>query len=71
MDCRWPGRRLTVELQGFCFHASRHAWARDQRRAREAYARGDGFRASTWHGVHLTPELVLAELRGLRLDRAA
>jgi hypothetical protein len=70
VDCRWPG--LTVELLGFRFHGSRHAWTRDQRRAREAYARGDEFRAYTWDDVHLTPEVVLAELTPLlRTDRAA
>lgn len=70
VDCRWPG--LTVELLGFRFHASRHAWTRDQRRAREAYARGDEFRAYTWDDVDLAPDVVLAELAPLlRRHRAA
>jgi hypothetical protein len=70
VDCRWPG--LTVELLGFRFHGSRHAWTRDQRRAREAYARGDEFRAYTWSDVHDTPGVVLRELAPLvPVDRAA
>ena len=70
IDCRWPG--LTVELLGFRFHASRHAWTRDQRRAREAYARGDDFRTYTWDDLHDTPAVVLAELTPFVLaDRAA
>lgn len=72
VDCRWPGFRLTVELLGFRFHGSRHAWTQDQRRAREAYARGDEFRAYTWDDVHATPSVVLRELGPLlAADRAA
>jgi hypothetical protein len=63
VDCRWPG--LTVELLGYRYHSSRHAWTRDQHRAREAYARGDDFRAYTWDDVHLTPDVVLTELSPL------
>lgn len=69
VDCRWPG--FTVELLGFRFHSSRHAWTRDAQRQREAYARGDEFRTYTWDDVTLTPEVVLAELTPLlRADRA-
>lgn len=71
VDCRWSA--LTVELLGYRYHASRAAWTKDQRRAREAYARGDEFRAYTWDDVTKTPEVVLAELTPLllRADRAA
>jgi hypothetical protein len=69
VDCRWPG--LTVELLGFRFHSSRAAWTKDQRRAREAYGRGDDFRAYTWDDVTNTPEVVLAEVTPLLIaDRA-
>lgn len=60
VDCRWPG--LTVELVSYRYHGSRHAWRRDQRRAREAYARGDDFRTYTWDDVHDTPTVVLGEM---------
>jgi hypothetical protein len=63
VDCRWPG--LTVELLGYRFHGSRQAWTKDQRRQREAYARGDEFRTYTWDDVHGTPDVVLRELTPL------
>jgi hypothetical protein len=49
VDCRWPERRLTVELDSYRYHGSRHAWEQDRRREREAHARGDEFRRYT-HG---------------------
>src|SRR3954447_18702468 len=41
VDCRWPEHRLTVELDSYRYHRSRHAWEQDRRREREARARGD------------------------------
>jgi hypothetical protein len=70
VDCRWPEQRLTVELDSFTFHNSRHSWERDHAREREAYARGDGFRRYTWAGVLEDPALMLAELRGLLAESA-
>jgi very-short-patch-repair endonuclease len=65
VDCRWPTQRLTVELDGYRYHRSRHAWERDRRREREARARGDEFRRYTYGDVLDDPELMLAELRAL------
>jgi very-short-patch-repair endonuclease len=65
VDCRWPQRRLTVELDGYRFHGSRHAWERDRRREREARARGDDFRRYTYGDVLEDPRYMLAELRDL------
>jgi hypothetical protein len=65
VDCRWPDRRLTVELDSYTYHRSRHAWEQDRRREREAYARGDDFRRYTWGDVFEHPRLMLVELRGL------
>jgi hypothetical protein len=48
VDCRWPERRLTVELDSYRFHNSRYAWEQDRRRERDARARGDAFRRYTW-----------------------
>jgi hypothetical protein len=48
VDCRWPGHRLTVELDSYRYHSSRHAWEEDRRREREARLRGDEFRRFTW-----------------------
>jgi very-short-patch-repair endonuclease len=65
VDCRWPAHRLTVELDSYRYHHSRHAWEQDRRRERQARARGDEFRRYTWGDVHEHPEQMLTELRGL------
>jgi hypothetical protein len=65
VDCRWPAQRLTVELDGYRYHRSRHAWEQDRRREREARARGDDFRRYTYGDVLDEPDLMLAELRAL------
>jgi very-short-patch-repair endonuclease len=65
VDCRWPEHKLTVELDSYRYHNTRHAWERDRRREREAYARGDQFRRFTYGDVTERPHTVLAELRPL------
>jgi hypothetical protein len=67
VDCRWPERRLTVELDSYRYHRTRHAWEQDRRREREAYARGDHFRRYTWDDVFVYPSPTLEELRPLLL----
>jgi very-short-patch-repair endonuclease len=62
VDCRWPEHRLTVELDGYRYHRSRHAWELDRRREREARARGDEFRRFTWADVREDPSYMLGEL---------
>jgi hypothetical protein len=65
VDCRWPDQRLTVELDSYRYHRSRHAWEHDRRREREAHARGDQHRRYTYGDVLERPALMLAELTGL------
>ena len=65
VDCRWPEHRLTVELDGYRFHNSRHSWEQDRRREREARARGDEFRRYTYSDVTEDSTFMLAELRSL------
>jgi len=65
VDCHWPG--LTVELDGYRFHNSRHSWKQDRIREREARARGDEFRRYGWDDL---PEPALREL-GQLLPRGA
>jgi very-short-patch-repair endonuclease len=65
VDCRWPEQRLTVELDGYQFHNSRHSWELDRLREREARARGDEFRRYTYGDVFERPTLMLAELVSL------
>jgi hypothetical protein len=67
VDCRWPGHRLTVELQSYGFHNSRHSWDQDHRRPRIARRRGDRFRSYTWTDVAEDPRDMLRELRELLL----
>ena len=62
VDCRWPDHRLTVELDSYRFHHSRHAWEHDRRREREARARGDDFVRYTWRDVFEEPVATMAEL---------
>jgi hypothetical protein len=63
VDCRWPEQGLTVELNSYTYHSSRHAWELDYRRQREARARDDDFRSYTWADVFEDPAPMLAELR--------
>jgi Transcriptional regulator, AbiEi antitoxin len=65
VDCRWPELRLTVELDSYRYHSSRHAWEQDHRREREARARGDEFRRYTYGDVFSRSRLMLRELRDL------
>ena len=62
VDCRWHDHRLTVELDGYRFHNSRHSWEQDRRREREARARGDDFRRYTYDDVMQEPAQMLGEL---------
>ena len=63
VDCRWPGHRVTVELDSYRFHNSRHAWEADRFRERQAYARGDEFRRYTWNDVTKRRRMVVREMR--------
>jgi hypothetical protein len=65
VDARWPGHALTVELDSYRYHRSRHAWEQDRQREREARARGDEFRRYTYDDAFEDPRLMLAELREL------
>ncbi|MGI8462458.1 MAG: type IV toxin-antitoxin system AbiEi family antitoxin domain-containing protein [Solirubrobacterales bacterium] len=65
VDCRWPDRKLTVELDSYTFHSSRHAWEQDRRRERQAYQRGDEFRRFTRGDVFERPVPILRELEQL------
>jgi predicted transcriptional regulator of viral defense system len=62
VDCRWPEHRMTVELDSYTYHRTRHAWERDRRREREAFARGDSIRRYTRDDILVDPAAMLAEL---------
>ncbi|HYN49546.1 MAG TPA: hypothetical protein VES62_01370, partial [Thermoleophilaceae bacterium] len=65
VDCRWPDLNLTVELDGYRYHHTRHAWEKDRHREREARARGDEIRRYTYGDVFESPGLMMAELHAL------
>ena len=65
VDCRWPDLRVTVELDSYRYHQSRHAWEQDRQREREAHARGDRLRRYTYGDVVERPQAMMDELRGL------
>jgi hypothetical protein len=61
VDCWWPEFRLTVELDTYRYHGTRHAWERDVKRERRARKRGD-YRRYVWGDVFETPEELIADL---------
>jgi hypothetical protein len=61
VDCWWPELKLTVELDTYRYHGSRHAWERDVKRERKARKRGD-YRRYVWGDVFETPEELIADL---------
>ena len=71
IDCRWPEHRLTVELDSYRYHGTRHAWQQDRKREREAYARGDAFRRYTWDDVFEDRRAMHRELDELLLVEAS
>jgi hypothetical protein len=68
IDCRWPEHRLTVELDSYRFHNTRHAWEQDLHREREAHAREDVFRRFTWADVFEDQRYMLGQLRSFLLS---
>jgi Transcriptional regulator, AbiEi antitoxin len=65
VDARWPDGKLTIELDSYRYHHTRHAWEQDRRREREARARGDEFRRYTYGDVFEDPRLMMKELYAL------
>lgn len=64
VDCRWPEHKLTVELDSYRFHNSRHSWELDREREREARDREDAHRRYSWADVQ-DPGPTARELRRL------
>jgi hypothetical protein len=69
LDCRWDDPSVTVELDSYRFHNSRHAWEQDRAREREARRRGEQPpRRYTWVDVVEEPEPTVRELTALLLS---
>jgi hypothetical protein len=65
IDCRWRALGLTVELDSFRYHNSKHSWDGGYEREREARARGEEFRRFTYDDVFGDQTYMLSELRKL------
>jgi very-short-patch-repair endonuclease len=68
IDCRWLEPPVTVELDSYTYHSTRHAWEQDRRRDREAHDRGDRVRRFTRREVLEEPDYVVDAV-GLLLGR--
>ena len=64
VDCHWPEFDLTVELDTYRYHSTRHAWEQDHRRERKGRRRGK-YRRYVWGDVFELPEETVADLREL------
>jgi very-short-patch-repair endonuclease len=64
VDCYWPDYKLTVELDTYRYHSTRHAWEQDHRRERKGRRRG-AYRRYVWGDVFERPEETIADLREL------
>jgi very-short-patch-repair endonuclease len=62
VDFLWPTEKLIVEVDGYAFHASASAFARDRRRDAALIASGYRVVRLTWHDIVSEPEVTLTML---------
>ncbi|HEX6939899.1 MAG TPA: DUF559 domain-containing protein [Longimicrobiales bacterium] len=62
VDFFWREQRLVVEVDGFAFHASPHAFERDRRRDAALTAAGMRVMRVTWRQIVEEPEAVLVRI---------
>jgi very-short-patch-repair endonuclease len=62
VDFFWPDERLVVEVDGYAWHASSAAFARDRRRDADLHASGIRVIRFTWDDVTKHPEATIAVL---------
>lgn len=65
VDFHWQREHITVEVDGYRYHRSRHTWEKDYERALEARARGEEFRRYSYADVTQRGTLVRKDLRSL------
>ena len=70
VDLLWTAQRLVVEVDGYAFHGSRHAFERDRRRDADLVAAGYRVIRFTWRQITREPEAVVARLAVLVLGAA-
>jgi very-short-patch-repair endonuclease len=64
VDAYWPHSRVVVEVDGFAFHAARHAFERDRLRDQRLAAAGLRVLRITWRQLIFSPEGVAVRLAG-------
>lgn len=65
VDCRWPGTREVVELDGWQAHKTKAAFREDRARDRILRVHGYGVTHFTWNQLDDEPEKIAADLRVL------
>jgi very-short-patch-repair endonuclease len=70
VDFLWHKERLIVEVDGFAWHSSRHAFERDRERDAELQAAGYRVLRVTWRQLTREPNAVIQRIaRALAADR--
>jgi very-short-patch-repair endonuclease len=62
VDCLWRDAGLVVEVDGFAFHSSQHAFVRDRRRDSVLIAAGMQVLRLTWHQLTRERDRTIAQL---------
>ena len=65
VDCRWPGTREIVELDGWETHGTRAAFRENRERDRRLRVAGYGLTRITWSQLDREPAQVADDLRAL------
>ena len=65
VDCRWPGTREIVELDGWQGHRGKVAFRQDRARDRILHVHGYSVTHITWNELEDEPERIAADLRVL------
>jgi hypothetical protein len=70
VDCRWPGSREIVELDGWESHGTRSAFRADRERDRRLRVAGYGLTRISWGQLDDEPAAIAADLRALLRHQA-
>ncbi len=65
VDCRWPGTRLIVELDGWDGHSTRSAFREDRARDRRLRAASYSVTRLTWNQLDDEPREIARDLHGI------
>ncbi len=65
VDCRWPGTKEIVELDGFSAHGTRSAFRADRERDRRLRVAGYGLTRISWAQLEDEQAAIAADLRAL------